>query len=146
MGSSHISNATPSSTLLMVCVCRLLKAVGSASSKGEGLRRLKKYGTSQTSREEKLYHLEPHQDRIPPHFAVVETEGRRPATNSDVPDVDNRPCSIDKNGIYTSLTHRRHPGQGTLFSLNTVTDAADIFSRLKCKHRQNTRRALLILK
>ena len=59
---------------------------------------------------------------------------RCPATDSDVSDVDKRPCIIDKSDVSTSLTHRRRPQQSTLFSSNTVTDTAAIFSRLKGRH------------
>ena len=61
-------------------------------------------------------------------------------------DVDKRPCSINKSDVSTSLTRRRRPRQSTLFSSNTVTDTAAIFSRLKGRHRQGARGALLILK
>ena len=71
---------------------------------------------------------------------------RCPATDSDVSDIDKRPCSIDKSDVSTSLTRRRRPRQSTLFSSNTVTDTAAIFSRLKGRHRQGAHGALLILK
>ena len=51
-----------------------------------------------------------------------------------------------RDTVSTSLTRRRRPRQSTLFSSNTVTDTAAIFSRLKGRHRQDTRGALLILR
>ena len=79
-------------------------------------------------------------------FAFLQIFYRCPATDSDVSDVDKRPCSIDKSDVSTSLTRRRRPRQSTLFSSNTVTNTAAIFSRLKGRHRQGARGALLILK
>ena len=67
---------------------------------------------------------------------------KHPATDSDVSDVDKRPWSIDKSDVSTSLTGRRRPQQSTLFSSNTVTDTAAIFSRLKGRHRQDAHGAL----
>ena len=64
---------------------------------------------------------------------------RCPATDSDVSDVDKRLCSIDKSDVSTSLTRRRRPRQSTLFSSNTVTNTAAIFSRVKGRHRQGAR-------
>ena len=37
--------------------------------------------------------------------------------DSDISDVDKRPCSIDKSDVSTSLTHRRRPQQSTLIVL-----------------------------
>ena len=78
-------------------------------------------------------------------FFFLQIFYKRPATDSDVSDVNKRPCSIDKSDISTSLTRRRCPRRSTLFFSNTVTDTAAIFSRLKGRHRQDVRKALLIL-
>ena len=77
-------------------------------------------------------------------FCFLKIFYRCPATDSDVSDVDKRPCSIDKSEVSTSLTRRRCPRQSTLFSSNRVTDTAAMFSRLKGRHRKGSRGALYL--